>query len=1120
MLLAKFLVSLRLKTRLNMHLKKIIPIVIAMFALPIIMKAQVTTGIITGIVKSEDGKGLSGATITATLESTGSVYKTASKSNGQFTIPNLRVGGPYEVKVSFVGYASESLKDIEVTLGTPVKIDFSLKSSSQDLGVVTVTGKANKGVINSQRNGTSTNISARLVQALPTINRSVQDFARLTPQVRAGNSASSGNVSGLSFAGQSNRYNQFTIDGANASDAFGLGSSGTNGGQANVNPISIDAIQEIQIILSPYDVTQGGFTGGGINAVSKSGTNKFHGSAYGQLQNQKFIGKSNVYNSTIISNPVLDFTNQTYGASLGGAIVKNKLFFFTNVERFEKSTPLAFDPTIAGSGSRANADTLEAIRQFMIKNYYDPGTYGAINNKNQSTSVFARLDWNINDKHKLTLRHNYVKGSNDILSRSATSVVFSNTGYKFTTESNSTVLELNSSFSSSASNIFRLTYNQIRDRRISNLFGALTISNYDLAQATNITYNLGSDFSSQANSLNQDVFTVTNNFTLYKGKHTLTIGTNNEFFKTENVFLQGFNGSYTYAAGANSRTNIDNFYNNRGMTGYSVGYSTSGRGDKASADLKAAQLAFYVQDVYAINKDFKLTYGLRVDLPIISSKPIENAAFNAAFAAYDVKTDQMPATKLLFSPRVGFNWDVEGNGEMQIRGGAGLFTGRVPFVWISNQLSNTGIATKNNNFTAAQIITAGIKYTYDPTDPQAGAYIPPTSAAVPTIINVVDKNFKYPQVFRANIAADKKVGNGFITTFELLFTKNINNANYTNLNISDDGETKTNLGPTSRPLWTKYTNPAYVQVIKLGNTSEGYSASFTAQIQKTYTKGWSGSIAYTYGTAASLTDLPSSVALSNWRGVQTVNGLNKTDFATSNFNMGSRVVGYISKEIKYANNFATTITLIYTGQSGQRLSYMYGGVNLGAGNNFAGNSTTITGDDASTTSLAYLPANFTEANFADLTGGKTASQQWADYQEFSAANSYLKDNAGRNAERNGDKLPFENHFDLRVAQDFKFKNHKLQVYFDLINFGALLNNTLGRAYGSNSDGFFPVTNVLFTPVIGAQRKDGVAFTATATQPAFQFNINNFTKINDTFRPYNIADFTSRWNGQIGVRYSF
>ncbi len=1100
-------------------MKKIIPIVIAVLAIPFMMKAQVTTGSITGFVKSKEGTPLKGATVSAVLESTGSVYKTTTKSNGQYTLPNLLVGGPYKVNISFVGYESNIASDIYITLGNAISNDATLTTKSQDLAVVSVNATAGKGVINSQRNGTSTNISQRLVQALPTINRSVQDFARLTPQVRAGNSASSGNVSGLSFGGQSNRYNQFSIDGANASDAFGLGSSGTNGGQANVNPISIDAIKEIQIVLSPYDVAQGGFTGGGINAVTKSGSNTFHGSVYGQYQNQKYIGKSYQYNSTIVSSPYVDFTNKTFGANVSGPIIKNKLFFFANVEKFEKSTPLAFDPTDPGSGSKANKDTLQALRDFMIKNYYDPGSFGAINNKNQSTSVFARIDWNISDKHKLTLRHNYVEGSNDILSRSANSVVFSNTGYKFTTKSNSSVLELNSTFSSSASNVFRLTYNQIRDRRISNLFGALTISNYDLIQGTNITYNLGSDFSSQANSLDQNIFTITDNFTLYKGKHVLTFGTNDEFFKSGNVFLQGFNGSYTYALGGSTRTNITNFYANQNMTGYSVGYSTAGRGDKASADLKAAQFSVYAQDIISLTNSFKLTYGLRVDLPVITSKPAENTAFNAAFSSFDVLTNQMPKRSLLFSPRIGFNWDVENNGSMQIRGGAGLFTGRVPFVWVSNQLSNTGIATKNNTFNAAQIVTAGIKYNYDPNDPQAGAYIPPTSAAVPTIINVIDKNFKYPQILRANLAVDKKLGAGFITTFEFLFTKNINNASYTNLNISENGESTVTTGAVTRPLWTKYQNAAYVQVIKLGNTSKGYSASFTAQLQKVYSQGWSGSIAYTYGTSGSLTDIPSSVALSNWRGVQTVNGLNKTDLATSNFTMGSRIIGYVSKEIKYLKHFATTFTLIYTGQSGQRLSYLYGNYNPGLG---TGNIN-ITGDDignTGATALAYIPTNFTEANFADIAGGKTASQQWADYQAFAASNSYLTKNAGKVAERNGDKLPFENHFDFRVSQDFIFKTHKLQLYFDVINIGALLDKYSGKAFGSNTDGFFPVSNTLFVPASGALKKDGVAFTASATQPAFQFNINNFTKIGDDYRPYNIADFTSRWNAQIGVKYSF
>lgn len=1100
---------------------------VVLLAINLTVSAQVTSGTITGTVKTSDGKGLDGAAITATLLSTGSVYKTVSKSNGMYTLPNLRVGGPYQLVVKYVGLNDDTFKDLYITLGSPVVIDAVLSDKSQSLAEVTVSATSTKGVINSQRNGASTYISSRLVQSLPTINRSVQDFARLTPQVKAGNSASTGNVSGLSFAGQSNRYNQFSIDGANASDAFGLGSSGTNGGQANVNPISIEAIQEIQILLSPYDVTQGGFTGGGINAVTKSGTNTLHGSIYGNYQNQNFVGKSSDFNSTITRNEYGKFSNQTFGASLGGAIVKNKLFFFASYERFEKSTPLAFDPTVAGSGSRANADTLKAIRDFMIANYYDPGTYGAINNKNQSNSFFGRIDWNINDKHKLTIRHNYVDGSNDVLSRGQNSVVFSNTGYKFTTRSNSTVIELNSTFSSSASNVLRVFYNQIRDRRISNKFGALTITNFDVAQNTNITYNLGSDFSSQANSLDQDIISVTDNFTLYKGNHTLTFGTNNEFFKSSNVFLQGFYGSYTYNRGSNSRDNITNFYNNVGMTGYSVGYSTPGggsalRGDRASADLSAAQLAVYAQDVWAINKNFKLTYGLRVDLPIISSVPAANTAFNTAFAAFDVTTNQKPETQPLFSPRFGFNWDVQGDATIQVRGGAGLFTGRVPFVWVSNQLSNTGVATKNNNFTTAQIAAAGIKYAYDTKDGQAGAYIPPTSANAATTINVIDKNFKFPQVFRANLAVDKKLGSGFIITFEGLFTKNINNANYTNLNISENGESTVTIGSTTRPLWTKYTNTSYLNVLKLSNTSKGYSASGTVQLQKTFSKGWSGSIAYTYGTAASLNDLPSSVAQSNWRGVQTVNGLNRPDLAISNFDMGSRVVGYISKEFKYLKHFATTITLFYNGQSGQALTYQYSNYNpaLGTGN------INITGDDigsTSQTSVAYIPATFAEANLTDISGGKTASQQWTDFQTVVAGNKYLRNNQGKTSARNADRLPFENHLDFRIAQDIYFKNHKLQIFADVINIGALLNKDWGRSYGgSGADGFFPVSQTLFAPVApsSALRQNGAPITTSANKPSFNFNINNFTNIDNTFRPYGVADFLSRWNAQIGVRYSF
>ena len=1101
--------------------KKLLLFIALILTSAAIIQAQVTTSSIAGKVKSQNGSALAGASITAVHEPTGSKYTTVANSLGQYTLPNLRVGGPYTVTISYTDYKTEELKDLQVGLGSTLVADATLTMEGKELAEVVVTSVARGSIISPQRNGASTYVSSRQIQTLPSVNRNVQDFARLTPQVKAGNSGNDGNGAGLSFAGQSNRYNQFSIDGANASDAFGLTSSGTNGGAANVNPISMEAVQELQIVLSPYDVTQGGFTGGGINAVTKSGTNKFHGAIYGQFQNSSLVGKANSYNANIQKLKYPDFKNRTFGASIGGPIIKNKLFFYANVERYEKTTPLPFDPTLAGSGSIVSVDTLQKIKDFMMNTYgYDVGSYGAITNENQSLSAFGRIDWNINDKHKLTLRHNYIDGSNDIGSRSSqSSVLFSNSRYRFNTNTNSTVLELNSNFSSRASNVFRATYNRIRDFRTTGNVPNISVTSYDGRQgvAQNITYNFGSEYSSAANSLDQDIFSITDNFTLYRNNHTLTFGTSNEFFNSGNVFLQGFNGAYTYNPGGNSPMSLTNFFNNTGMTRYQATYSTSGRGDKAVAELKSAQFSVYAQDIWKPKTNFTLTYGIRFDIPVIFTDPVRNATFDSAFASFGVATEQMPKTKLMASPRIGFNWDINGDASIQLRGGVGLFTGRIPFVWISNQFSNTGVATRSVDYNAAAINSNGVKFAFDKNAGQLGTYIPSNPANAATIINVIDKDFKFPQVFRANLAVDKRLGAGFVATLEGILTKNINNAFYRNLNLSENGDTTLTIANTTRPYWRKTTmDSRFTQVLKLENTNKGVSASVTAQIQKLYTKGWMGSVAYTFGFANSLNDLPSSVAASNWRGVATVNGLNKLELTPSNFDMGSRLNGFISKEFKYLNNFATTLTLFYNGQSGQRISYLYSGIS----------SRNITNDDASTTSLIYLPKTAQEANFVDLTvSGNvvTASQQWADYEKFMNDNEYFKNNAGKNAKRNGDRAPWENHFDFRIAQDFMVKTYKLQVFFDVLNIGNLFKNSWGRAYGTGStpDGFYPLSTTIFTPIVsGNQKKDGVAYTPTPYQPGFTFNVNSYTDIDGKRRPYNVNNFTSRWSGQIGVRLTF
>jgi hypothetical protein len=1085
-----------------------------LLCIPAGVMAQVTTGTITGTVKTAAGEVLPGATITALHQPTGTKYSTMAKINGQFTLANLRVGGPYQVTIHFQGFSDGVYNDLTVTLGTPLSIDAALDVSSSTLTEVKVTASRKGSVISSQRNGTSTYISPRLMQSVPTINRSVQDFARLTPQASAITGNADGSSLGVSFAGQNNRYNQFSIDGANGTDGFGLTSSGTNGGQANINPISIEAIQEMQIVLSPYDVTQGGFTGGGINAVTKSGTNDFHGSVYGVYQNQGYVAKSvpNKNGNGLVA-PRLnyqDFKNTTYGASLGGAIVKNKLFFFVAAERFEKTNPLAFDPTIQGSGSFANKDTLESIRQFLINTYeFDPGSYGAIVKENSSTSLFGRIDWNINDHNKLTVRHSYVHGSNDIISRTASSIVFSNGGYQFVNTTNSTVAELNSTFKSGATNVLRTVLNVVNDARETAQFPSLTILN------TGVTYNLGSDLSSQVNTLDQTIVTLTDNLTLYKNRHTITVGTNNELYITKNNFLQNYFGSYTYGS-STTNTGFAAFKNNSaGPANYSVSYSVKGGDDKATAIMRAAQLGFYAQDVYAINSRFKLTYGIRVDLPVYFSKPSVNSSFenDPIFASFGVKTQQMPKVNPLFAPRVGFNWDVKGDATTQLRGGAGLFTGRIPFVWISNQFSNTGVT--NINFSASNTTNPAlstIRFNYNPNDTHMGSQVPSNTTVPPTVINVIDKKFKYPQVFRANFAVDQKLPVwGLVGTFEAVFTKTVNNANYQNLNLTYFPDSTVTLGQgVTRPLWTRRLTNAYTDVVLLTNTSKGYGYNLTAQVTKPYSRGWSGMIAYTYGRSTSLSDLTSSVAYSNWRFAYSTNGLNYLDLANSNFDMGSRVVGYITREFKYANNkLATSFTLIYTGQSGQRISYLY--------------SRDITGDDQSnlnvSNSIVYIPKNAAEANFVNLSRTVngvnttvTPAQQWADFQGFVLNNKYLKDHIGRNTARNGDRLPFENHFDLRIAQDIFFaKNNKLQIYFDILNISNLLNKDWGWSYNlaNQSINLFNVQNTNTAPAVG-----------TPTRPALQFDITRMGSAGGVYRPYFVSDFTSRWNSQIGLRYSF
>ncbi|GAB2981914.1 TonB-dependent receptor [Mucilaginibacter puniceus] len=1074
-----------------MQMRKFLLLLFACVITATSLFAQVTTGSLTGTVNDSKG-GLPGATVVATHVPSGTVYTTVTRATGQFTLPNMRVGGPYTVKISFIGYNDQTFNDLNVTLGTPVSLDVTLEDNSRQLSEVSITGSKKGAAISSERNGASTRVSLQALQSLPTLSRSLQDFTRLTPQAIATTSNSDGSPLGISFAGQNNRYNQFTIDGANASDAFGLAGAGTNGGQSGINPVPLESIQEVQILLSPYDVTQGGFTGGGINAVTKSGTNTFHGSAYYTYQNQDLVGKS-----YLTGDKYATFSNKTFGASLGGPIVKNKLFFYANYERFDNITPVAFDPSISTSGSKFDVNTLQQIRDYMQTTYnYDIGDFKAINKSIYSNSAFARLDWNINNKNKLTVRHSYVEGANFNISRSPTSITFTSGGYYFRNKTNSTVLELNSTTSANTSNVLRLTYTSVRDARETS-----PLSNVQINSA-GLTYNFGADFSSSANSLDQNNFTLTDNFTIYKNNHTITFGTTNEFINTNNVFMQAYSGAYTY-----NKANTDNIAafeaNNAPPQQYTLTYNPSDPGNKFGAKISAAQLAIYGQDVWTVNPDFKLTYGLRIDMPVYFNRPEANPTFNSAGYFGGIQNNQVPKSKPLFSPRVGFNWNVDGVSETQVRGGLGLFTGRVPFVWVSNQYGGTGISTIR--YTSP--IPTTLRYTYNPSAPLNGAYIPPSNSFPASEVDVTDPNFKVPQTLRANLAVDQKLPFwGLVGTLEGIYTKVINNILYKQLNIGPVTATPSTIGGSSRPYYNFVrVDTRFTDVLMLTNTNAGYAYNITAQIQKPLSRGWTGSIAYTFGESFSLNDGLSSTATSNWRAINE-NGLNNLYQTRSNFDPGSRVIGNVSKTFTYANKrMSTTIGLVYIGQSGQPYSYVYN-------RNINGDDVTNRNSTSSFYAVEYIPSaaefadpnGYTKYQLVNINGGATAAQQWIDFANFVEGNPNIKAYQGKVIPRNGIRLPWENHIDVKIAQDFNLVNqHKLQVALDVLNVGNMINKNWGLSYGTTNQNVSPLQ---------AQ--------SNGTQPTFTFDQTRLNLIKGVLRPYFINDLLSRWRAQVSVKYSF
>ncbi|MEO5684914.1 MAG: carboxypeptidase regulatory-like domain-containing protein [Chitinophagaceae bacterium] len=1105
-------------------LKKIsgfLTLVLALF-ITTTMQAQVTTSSINGNVTDTKGEALQGATVTAIHLPSGTKYTTLSKKGGVFNIQGVRSGGPYTITINYVGYKPQVSENVTLALGDAYNINAEMSTTVTELAAFTFT--AQKRRASADKNGATTNITPRMLSTLPTITRSITDFTRVTPQ-----------ANGTSFAGRDNRLNNVTVDGANLNNNFGLSSDLLPGGG---NPISLDAFSEISVNISPYDVKQSGFTGAGVSAVTKSGTNTFHGSAYGAYRNQSYNG-TNVAGTKLASPPAT--SNKIYGATLGGPIIKNKLFFFVSGEIEKSNQPgVTFSPGKgSGSGTVSNVpiDSLKKLSDYLNSKYgFDPGAYDNFPSfASDNYKILGKLDWNISTQHKLTLKYSDFRntgyslpsasgGINGASGQSAivtytpfpgrfgpNSMAFNNVNYKTIDKVRSGSLELNSNFNGKFSNQLLATITKISS--IKDHDGA-TFPFVDIlgltAGSRNNYLSFGNEpFNGNNNQVINDVYTITDNFSYFAGKHTVTAGVNYEFQKVGNMFMPGSQGYYVFGS-------LDDFTNNRAPKLFSINYSlVPGEDAVFSANLKVGQLGLYLQDEVNINPRFKLTYGVRIDRPIYPEQPLENPAITA-LNLYDKNGNithynggQWPTPKWLFSPRAGFRWDVEGDKSMIIRGGTGVFTGRIPFVYLTNQPSTSGM------YTFGSLVTTNLQnflfnkdpHAYNPFYNTAGvtldpAVFPKTAGSVAPSggFAVIDPNFKFPQVWRTNLAVEKQLGSGWGLTLEALYTKDLNNAVMRNANQKAT-DTVVNVGPgdtrgrfSSSSNTLRRLNPGIANAIVLENTGKGGAISLTAQVSKNFTKGFYGSLAYTYTYASEVTANPGSQAASVWSVNATSGTQNDQQISYSQFAVPHRIVATASYRVEYFKHLASTFTFFYDGSSLGTYSYIYNGdIN----------------QDGNSADLMYIPKDASEIRFAALAATTTApaftAQQQSDaFFQLISKDNYLRNHMGQTAERNAARLPFYHRVDFNFQQDLftdvgKNRN-TLQFSASVVNFLNLLNHNWGvrkQIIVNNPLRLVSVTN-------------GIPTYTLAT-----FN-------NDLVRtPYiNVSSTTTTWGIQLGVKYLF
>lgn len=1034
--------------------------------------AQITGSELKGVITDEGGNSIPGVQINILHEPTGTQNNLLTDVNGRYFLPNMKPGGPYTITFKYSTYQTRTEKDVYLELGEAKLLPIQMQPSVNELTEVEVVFDKNDQ-FSDKKKGAETNIGEDQIGRLPTINRSLQDMTRVSPQ-----------AAGNSYVGSNYRYNNLSIDGVANNDAFGFqepgvgagGSTaaGSPGALSKTQPISLDAVSEIQVATSPYDVKLGNFTGGSLNVVTRSGTNKTEGSVYNFFKSNATTGGAPYASRDKIES----FYDIQSGFRLGGAIKKNRLFYFVNAELGRRSEPLLFAPGSQGSVF-ALADIAALYDTIQTRYGYDAGTYGSKNLQTNNNKAFLRFDYYLNENNQLILRHNVVQASHENLSRSGTVFNYGSQGFTHNSLTNSTVFEMKSRISSKMFNNLIVGYSRIHDYRepFGELFPHIEIK-YKGGDIFVGSYREASVF-----QMYQSTYELSDNLTIYANKHKLTLGTHNELYQFDYHFVTPFTGRWAYKS-------IDDFYANkvdrvRGTYNlenddYDFNYK------RPSADFNVLLSSFYLQDDHAITKKLKLTYGLRLEGNVFLNDQGYASDLQASnnFGQYAKGI----STKYILSPRFGFNWDVLGTNRWKIRGGSGIFAGRMPFAW-----------------SAYSYIYSGSQYGSVDVKPGTQQLITQDFEQMAALqggkreINLVDPNYRLPRVLRSSLATDIKLPKDYVLTVEGIYTKTIYDIYFQTLNLKDSTKQLENNGNDHRDIYlgsgdAQRVDPNYTNVFLLTNTQKGFRYSLSASLSKKFTKRLSAMVAYTYGMSK---DVMNGVRVSpqaNWEWNQTTSA-NNPALSYSNFDIRNRIVSSFEYDFSWKKQFKTVFSLFAIASSGAPFTYVYEG--------------DLNRDYSSKNDLIYVPVSASEINLVDLKDAQgnvtvTKEDQWTQLDAYITNDKYLSSRRGEYTERNGARTPWNVQVDLHLGQEFALKgkkrDHKFMLTADVFNFTNLLNYKWGRQY------YVPNTTNSGYSLINVK-------TDASGVPVYTFE-------NPTNDPWQIDGIASRLQMQIGLRYSF